>query len=93
MSQATYASLLVILSFTRHTTVVPTLQHGTTVPRDFHSVDIYLLICKILNLKPAPNNGSEEMVKPILKMEESWLTEAVGRFGTNLLIGKFDLHV
>ena len=36
----------------------------------FHSVDIYPLMCHILGLDPAPNNGSFDNVKGLLKSME-----------------------
>ena len=34
---------------------------------ELNNVDVYNLVCKILNLKPAPNDGNEDHIKGILK--------------------------
>ena len=41
------------------------------------SVDIYPLLCRLLNIQAAPNNGSEANTTPFLL--ESVTTEVVGR--------------
>ena len=35
--------------------------------KTFKNVDVYPLICKILGIQPAPNNGSLEIVQSLLK--------------------------
>jgi predicted AlkP superfamily pyrophosphatase or phosphodiesterase len=43
----------------------PAFKHGLTVP-EFDNVDIYPLLAKILGIKPAPNDGDFNAVKPML---------------------------
>lgn len=43
----------------------PSFKKGATVDT-FNNVDVYPLLCKILGLKPAPNNGSLEKVSHLL---------------------------
>ncbi|KAJ8315596.1 hypothetical protein KUTeg_007746 [Tegillarca granosa] len=44
----------------------PAFKQGYSVD-SFEMVDIYPMLCHILNLKPAPNNGSLEKVHELLK--------------------------
>ena len=44
----------------------PSFKTGATV-NFFNMVDIYPLMCHILHLTPAPNNGSLYVVKNLLK--------------------------
>jgi len=44
----------------------PAFKRGVIVT-ELDNVDIYNLICKILNLKPAPNDGKIEHILPLLK--------------------------
>ncbi|KAI0210315.1 Ectonucleotide pyrophosphatase/phosphodiesterase family member 5 [Lamellibrachia satsuma] len=44
----------------------PVFKRGY-VAKPFNSVDVYPLICKILHIKPAPNNGSLDYIQHILK--------------------------
>ena len=51
------------------------IAHGPVFKRGyisepFNSVDVYPLICKILNIQPAPNNGSLDNIQHILKLIE-----------------------
>ncbi|XP_069131622.1 bis(5'-adenosyl)-triphosphatase enpp4-like [Argopecten irradians] len=48
----------------------PAFKKGTTL-ESLHIVDIYPLMCHIMGLKPAPNNGSLEHVKSILIGEDN----------------------
>ncbi|XP_038076960.1 bis(5'-adenosyl)-triphosphatase enpp4-like [Patiria miniata] len=47
----------------------PSFRQGLLV-EPFENVNIYPLICKILGLEPAPNNGSLENVQDLLKYSE-----------------------
>ena len=44
----------------------PDFKKNFTV-RSFNSVDIYPLMCQLLGIKPAPNNGSLTVVSHFLK--------------------------
>ncbi|KAH8868234.1 Ectonucleotide pyrophosphatase/phosphodiesterase family member 5 [Schistosoma japonicum] len=44
----------------------PSFKTGETVPK-VHAVDIYPLMCALLNIQPNPNNGSLERISNILK--------------------------
>ncbi|XP_060077807.1 bis(5'-adenosyl)-triphosphatase enpp4-like [Ylistrum balloti] len=48
----------------------PAFKAGTKI-ETLHNVDIYPLMCHIMGLKPAPNNGSVENFRSILKGEDS----------------------
>ncbi|CAH8871119.1 unnamed protein product [Trichobilharzia szidati] len=48
----------------------PAFKIGETVPA-IHSVDVYALMCALLNIPPNPNNGSLERISSILKSEVS----------------------
>ena len=50
------------------------LASGPDIKRNFsskvfQSVDIYPLICEVLEIRPAPNNGSLAAVLPMLRQE------------------------
>lgn len=47
----------------------PAFKKNFTI-ETFNSVDIYPLMCHILGVEPAPNNGSMDKVKTLLRMEE-----------------------
>lgn len=47
----------------------PAFKKNFTI-ETFNSVDIYPLMCHILGVEPAPNNGSMDKVKTLLWMEE-----------------------
>jgi len=57
----------------------PSFRKGAKV-ETFNNVDIYPMLCKILNLKPAPNNGSLDVVSNLLV--ERLLKESGSTFGT-----------
>jgi predicted AlkP superfamily pyrophosphatase or phosphodiesterase len=44
----------------------PAFARGLTVP-PFESIHIYSLICEILGLRPAPNDGRLDTVRPVLR--------------------------
>ena len=46
----------------------PAFKTGASV-ETFNNVDIYPLMCHILKLKPAPNNGSLDNVRALLREE------------------------
>jgi hypothetical protein len=48
----------------------PDFKPGAKVDT-FDNVDIYPLMCKLLQLKPAPNNGSLEIVSKLLVNRDS----------------------
>ncbi len=58
----------------------PSFKPGSRV-EIFHSVDVYSLACTILGLKPAPNNGSLDIVKYLLKENATGDTGTTGTFG------------
>ncbi|GFO15234.1 ectonucleotide pyrophosphatase/phosphodiesterase family member 5 [Plakobranchus ocellatus] len=47
----------------------PSFKKGYSVDT-FNNVDVYPLMCKLLNLVPAPNNGSMNIVKKLLVPED-----------------------
>ncbi|XP_053396053.1 ectonucleotide pyrophosphatase/phosphodiesterase family member 5-like [Mercenaria mercenaria] len=63
--------------------VGPAFKKGH-VSEQFNSVDIYPLMCHILGIEPAPNNGSFENVKGLLR--EKSITDAVTITGISFLI-------
>ncbi|XP_033741496.1 ectonucleotide pyrophosphatase/phosphodiesterase family member 5-like [Pecten maximus] len=48
----------------------PAFKTGSRI-ETLHNVDIYPLVCHIMGLRPAPNNGSLDHVRPILKGEDT----------------------
>ena len=46
----------------------PGFKKGVSV-ETFHTVDIYPLMCQLLDLDPAPNNGSLDTVQSLLVEE------------------------
>ena len=46
----------------------PAFKSNVTM-ETIRSVDVYALMCEILGLTPAPNDGSLDNVKPLLKVE------------------------
>lgn len=47
----------------------PGLRRGARAPARFHSVDVYLLVCSLLGLVAAPNNGTVALVRAMLSEE------------------------
>ena len=47
----------------------PGFREGAEV-QTFKSVDVYPLMCHLLGLHPAPNNGSLDAVKPLLREKD-----------------------
>ena len=45
----------------------PAFKHGVTVPA-FDNVEIYPLLCKILDLKPEPNDSQDRLSEMVLKV-------------------------
>ena len=44
----------------------PNFRRGYARPDPFDSVHIYALMCAVLGVEPAPNNGSLEVVRDML---------------------------
>jgi len=44
----------------------PAFKRGVTIP-PFDNVDVYNLLCAVLGLRPAPNDGDDFLVKRVLK--------------------------
>lgn len=61
----------------------PGFRKGAKVPT-FKSVDVYPLLCHLLGLKPAPNNGSLHALQPLLREEDEETT--VMTFGTYFFV-------
>lgn len=40
----------------------------------FDSVDVYRLLCKLLDVTPAPNNGSDQAITLLLQSSDTLLT-------------------
>lgn len=57
--------LSLLLIAVSHILFLFTVQKNVTIP-GFESVHIYELMCKLLNLRPAPNNGSIDVFSPAL---------------------------
>lgn len=51
----------------------PALKRNVTTPEDFSIVDIYSLMCRVLQIQPAPNNGSSVRVEQLLSSSASGL--------------------
>ena len=60
----------------------PGFREGAEVPT-FKSVDVYPLMCHLLDLHPAPNNGSLDSLRPLLREDDEKTT--VMTFGTCVL--------
>ena len=57
----------------------PSFKPGESV-ESFNSVDVYPLMCELLGLDPAPNNGSLKVVKELLQHEK--IETTMWTFGT-----------
>ncbi|CAG5117815.1 unnamed protein product [Candidula unifasciata] len=60
----------------------PSFRQGFSVDT-FNTVDVYPLMCHLLHLKPAPNNGSMEVVALLLRENEE---NTMWTFGTYILV-------
>ncbi|XP_070567467.1 ectonucleotide pyrophosphatase/phosphodiesterase family member 7-like [Ptychodera flava] len=63
------------------------------ISEPFNSVDIYPLLCQILQLEPAPNNGSLEIVKTLLNSNVGGAVSSRGDFFTVVVSGLVCLYV
>ncbi|KAL8577327.1 hypothetical protein ACOMHN_048381 [Nucella lapillus] len=61
----------------------PGFRKGAEVPT-FKNVDVYPLMCHLLGLEPAPNNGSLDALQPLLREEDDKTT--VMTFGTYFFV-------
>ena len=61
----------------------PGFREGAEV-QTFNNVDVYPLMCYLLDLYPAPSNGSLDALKPLLREKDEKTT--VATFGTCALV-------
>ena len=64
----------------------PGFREGAEVTT-FDNVDVYPLMCHLLGLHPAPNNGSLDAIRSLLRVEEGEEKTTVMTFGTCKCIG------
>jgi hypothetical protein len=43
----------------------PAFRHGTVLP-PFENIQVYNLLCAVLGLRPAPNDGDDRLVRSAL---------------------------
>ncbi len=71
----------------------PAFPEKVMAPPKIHSVDLYLLMCRLLGIHPAPNNGSVAVVDRMLRKVEDEHEYDLGYFGvtTSILVSKCEI--